>query len=222
MDLMNLLKSIEELLYEIVSWLLFYPLTFWKCVRHPIRMMAYAEDELGSDSDTRYAAAISPPIFLFLTLIIAHLAELRFGLPTQELTGALADQRNLLLFRAVLFSLFPLMMSVQRIRGLGLPLTRDTLRPAFYSQCYAAAPFALSFDIAMTTVRYGTSGTLVVAAVSLVAGLVWYIAVETHWFALHVGVRHGFALARVVATILVGALLFILIALATASLIAPT
>lgn len=39
MDLMNL-KSVEELLYELVFWLLFYPLTLWKCVRRPIRTMA--------------------------------------------------------------------------------------------------------------------------------------------------------------------------------------
>ncbi|MAU96232.1 MAG: MFS transporter permease [Fulvimarina sp.] len=221
MDLMNLLKSVEELLYEIVSWLLFYPLTLWKCVRHPIRMMAYAEAELASDAKTRYAAAVSPPIFLFLTLVIAHLVDLRFGLPTRELTGAMADQRNLLLFRAVLFSLFPLMMAVQRVRKLGQLLTRETLRPAFYSQCYAAAPFALSFDLAMTSVRYATPTALILTAVSLGAGLLWYIAVETRWLALHAGVGHGTALLRVLATLLVGALFFVLVALAMASFVAP-
>lgn len=220
MDLMNLLKSIEELLFELVSWLLFYPLTFWKCVRRPIQMMAYAEAELRSETQTRYAAAISPPIFLFLTLIIAHLIELRFGLPTRELTGAMADQRNLLLFRAVLFSLFPLMMAVQRIRFLNQSLTRETLRPAFYSQCYVAAPFALCFDLAMVSVRYETSSAWMLAGVMLGIGLIWYVCVEMRWFALHAGVGHGTALIRVVATILAGALFFILIALATASFIA--
>jgi len=221
MDLMNLLKSVEELLYELVSWLLFYPLTLWKCVRHPIRMMAYAEAELGSDAKVRYSAAISPPIFLFLTLLIAHLVDLRFGLPTRELTGAMADQRNLLLFRAVLFSLFPLMMAVQRIRRLGQPLTRETLRPAFYSQCYAAAPFALAFDLAMTSVRYANPTAWTISGILLGAGLVWYVAVEARWFVLHAGVGHGEAFARVIATLFVGAVLFVLIALAMASFVAP-
>lgn len=220
MDFMNLLKSIEELLYEFVSWLLFYPLTFCKCVRRPIKMMAYAESEIGSEAKTRYAAAISPPIFLFLTLVIAHLIELRFGLPTAELKGVLADQRNLLLFRAVLFSLFPLMMAVQRIRLLDQPLTRETLRPAFYSQCYVAAPFVLSFDLAMVGVRYSTPATWIVSGSLLSIGLIWYVSVETRWFALHTGVGHGAALIRVIATVLAGALFFILIALATASFIA--
>ncbi|KQT88040.1 hypothetical protein [Aurantimonas sp. Leaf443] len=221
MDLMNLLKSVEELLYELVSWLLFYPLTFWRIVRHPIRMMAYAEAELAADPKSRYGAALSPPIFLFLTLLIAHLFELRFGLPTRELTGAMADQRNLLLFRAVVFSLFPLMMAVQRVRRLDQKLTRETLRPAFYSQCYAAGPFALSFDLAMTSVRYATPEAVMATVAILGAGFVWYVAVETRWFALHASVGHGTAFLRVLATVLVGALLFILIALAMASFVAP-
>jgi hypothetical protein len=144
-------------------------------------MMAYAEAELESDAKARYSAAISPPIFLFLTLLFAHLVDLRFGLPTRELTGAMADPRNLLLFRAVLFSLFPLMMAVQRIRRLDQLLTRETLRPAFYSQCYAAAPFALSFDLAMTSVRYATPAAWTVTVTVLGAGLVWYVAVEARW-----------------------------------------
>jgi hypothetical protein len=221
MDLMNLLKSVEELLYELVSWLLFYPLTLWRCVRHPIRMMAYAEAELGSDAKVRYSAAISPPIFLFLTLLIAHLVDLRFGLPMRELTGAMADPRNLLLFRAVLFSLFPLMMAVQRIRRLGQPLTRETLRPAFFSQCYAAAPFALAFDLAMTSVRYANPTAWTVSGVLFGGGLVWYVAVETRWLVLHAGVGLVEALARVVAALFVGAVLFVLIALVMASFILP-
>ncbi|WP_027173277.1 hypothetical protein [Methylobacterium sp. 10] len=219
MDLMNLLKSIEELLYEIVSWFLFYPLTFWKCVRHPISMMAYAETELAADPKSRFSAALSPPIFLFLTLIIAHVVELRFTVPGPELTGPLADQRNLLLLRAVMFSLFPLMMAVQRVRRDAQTITRETLRPPFYSQCYVAAPFALAFDLAMTSVRYATPTALIVTIVTLAVGFAWYIAVETRWFALRASVGHAAAFARVLATVLVGAFLFVLITLAAASFV---
>ncbi|KQT54807.1 hypothetical protein ASG43_04425 [Aureimonas sp. Leaf454] len=221
MDLMNLLKSIEELLYEVVSWLLFYPLTFWKCVRYPIRMIAYAEAELAADPTSRFSAALSPPIFLFLTLIIAHVVELRFAVPGPELTGALADQRNLLLLRAVMFSLLPLMMAIQRVRRDAQALTRETLRPSFYSQCYVAAPFALAFDLAMTSVRYATTTALIVTIATLAVGFAWYIAVETRWFALCAGVGHVAAFVRVLATVFVGALLFILITLAVAPFVSP-
>lgn len=219
MDLMNLLKSIEELLYEVVSWLLFYPLTFWKCIRKPIRMMEYAEGELNADPKVRFAAALSPPIFLFLTLIIAHLVELRFGLPERALTGAMADQRNLLLFRAVTFSLFPLMLAVQRVHRNGQMLTRETLRPSFYSQCYIAAPFALSFDLAMTSLRYATTSAFVVTALAFGTGLVWYVAVEVRWFVLRAGMGCAAALARVMATLFVVTAIFIAVALALAPMV---
>ena len=43
---MKLLKSLEELLYELVSWLLFYPITMWRSVLKPLNMMRYADTEL--------------------------------------------------------------------------------------------------------------------------------------------------------------------------------
>jgi len=218
---MNLLKSVEELLYEIVSWLLFYPLTFWRCVRRPQYMMSYAQLELTGDPKSRFAEALSPPIFLFLTLAIAHLVELRYAIPTRELTGILADGRNLLVFRAVLFSLFPLLFSVQSVRLKGLAVTRDTLRPAFYSQCYVAAPFVLIFDIATTVGRYGSIGEVVTGSAVFALGLLWYAAVLTRWFTAHAGVRALSALLRVLGTLLVGAMLMLgltlIVAIATAN-----
>lgn len=216
LDFMNLLKSVEELLFEVVSWLLFFPLTFWKCVRHPLRMMAYAETELTADTTSRFAAALSPPIFLFLTLVLAHFVELRFGMPERELTGAFADQRNLLLFRAVLFSFFPLILAAQRVLRLGRPLTRETLRPAFYSQCYVAAPFALSFDLAITIGRHAETGATLVGSAIFLCGLAWYVAVLTRWFVSDVGMQPGTAILRVLGTVVLGSIAFLLVALVAA------
>jgi len=47
LDFMKLLKSLEELLYELVSWLLFYPITMWRSVVSPLIMMRYADAELA-------------------------------------------------------------------------------------------------------------------------------------------------------------------------------
>src|SRR6478736_6605240 len=76
MDFMRLLKSIEELLYELVCWLLFYPLTLWRTLRHPQAMMRYADVELGDDLPEQYSDALSPPLFLLITLLLAHGLEL--------------------------------------------------------------------------------------------------------------------------------------------------
>jgi hypothetical protein len=48
MDFMRVLRSFEELLYEVASWLVFYPLTMWKALRRPQAMMRYADAELAA------------------------------------------------------------------------------------------------------------------------------------------------------------------------------
>lgn len=51
---MKLLKSLEELLYELVSWLLFYPITMWRSVLSPLNMMRYADTELAVRPEDQY------------------------------------------------------------------------------------------------------------------------------------------------------------------------
>ena len=39
MDFMRILRSLEEFLYEVMTWLVFYPRTMWRALRHPIEML---------------------------------------------------------------------------------------------------------------------------------------------------------------------------------------
>jgi hypothetical protein len=221
MDLMNLLRSAEALLYEIVSWLIFYPLTFWRCVRHPVRMMIYAERELTDPPEEQFVDTVSPPLFLFLTLVIAHLFQMNIGVAQPELSGVLSDDRNLLLFRAVIFSLLPLLVGIQRVHQKNQKLTRSTLRPAFYSQCYLAAPFTLSLDMALMIGQLDHAWSSISAWTLFLTGLIWYLGALTEWFAVHGPMRRlrGFALS--LGTVLVGGLIalavLIPVALATIS-----
>ena len=43
MDFMKLIESLDEALYSVMSWLLFYPLTLWRTIVQPLNMMAYAD-----------------------------------------------------------------------------------------------------------------------------------------------------------------------------------
>lgn len=49
--LFAILRSIEELLYEVMTWLIFYPRTMWQVIRHPGRMIDYSDHE-QTDSRT--------------------------------------------------------------------------------------------------------------------------------------------------------------------------
>ncbi|QDZ10402.1 hypothetical protein [Devosia ginsengisoli] len=179
MDFLKLLKSIEELLYELVTWIVFYPLTVVKVLVRPVPMMAYAEAELRDDVDEQYADTVSPPIALLITLFLVHTLEAivpRTG--AAAIPGLLADDNNLIAFRAVAFSIFPLLLAIVYLRQRGTKLTRSSLRPGFYAQCYVALPFVIAFTIGG---MIATRGQPVIGLLLMGAGYVWYVAVQTIW-----------------------------------------
>ena len=51
MNFFNLLQSLDELLYEVMSWLVFYPITLWRTLVRPLKMMDYSDVEQGDASD---------------------------------------------------------------------------------------------------------------------------------------------------------------------------
>ena len=179
MDFLKLLKSIEELLYELVTWILFYPLTVAKILARPVSMMAYAEAELRDEVHEQYADTLSPPIALLITLFLVHALEAivpRTG--TTPIPGLLADDNNLIAFRAIAFSLFPLLLAIVYLRQRGTKLTRSALRPGFYAQGYVALPFVVAFTLGG---MIASRGQLVPGLLLIGAGYVWYIAVQAIW-----------------------------------------
>ena len=86
MDFVKLLKSFEELLYEVMALLVFVPRTFYLTLRYPQRMMDYADTELGDVSQSllqiaaprAWSMALSTTLLgsvvLISTLILALLA----------------------------------------------------------------------------------------------------------------------------------------------------
>jgi hypothetical protein len=189
MDFMKIIESLDEALYTVMGWLVFYPLTLWRTLVGPLRMMAYADREVSDRPEDQYEDAIRPPLFLFLTLLISHGIEMavigqnalvadRHGL------AALVDSDlALLVLRLVLFSLFALMMAVRLLRRRGVRLTHEALRRPFYGQCFATAPFALLIGIGTLLAGQPSPAlTLAGLAVTLIA-LGWYLAVQGLWFA---------------------------------------
>ncbi|GGA00594.1 hypothetical protein GCM10010923_06450 [Blastomonas marina] len=199
MDFMKILKSLEQALYEVMVWLVFYPLTMWRVITRPGEMMAYADDELDDEDEDRYSDKLSPPIFLAITLALSHLLEIATGQFTRQ-EGFLGDERNLLAFRMIVFSVFPLVLSVRLLRRQGIALDRKTLRPPFYAQCYVAAPWALvsgSAVLVAVSLRGETVEALGIALAAIAAACVWYLALQARWFArmLSIGIWRGFGLA---------------------------
>lgn len=191
MDFMKILKSLEEALYEVMVWLVFYPLTFWKVLTRPGEMMAYADSELSDKGEDRYSDRLSPPIFLAITLGISHALELAVGYNVID-KGIFADDTNLLALRMVLYSAYPLVLSVRLLRKQGIPLDRRALKPPFYAQCYVAAPWAMVVGWA-PQIAYAAKGAnderaAMFAVLAIVLAGVWYMTLQARWFARELGV----------------------------------
>ena len=194
MDFMKLLKSLEELLYEVMVMLVFFPRTLYLTFRHPQRMMDYADTELGDVQHDQYNDTLSPPLFLMICLGLNHLVEL--ALRTSDLSALpnfLQDAQNLLLFRVFMFSLLPLILSLRLLSKLGIPLDRDSLRPIFYSQCFVTAPIALMIGLATMLWQVGDANLSLAANIIFWGGTVWYLVQQVLWFQSKIGSGYGVA-----------------------------
>jgi len=199
MNFFQFLKSLDDLLFEVVSWLVFYPVTLWRAVRHPLMMMDYAASELNQPDERRYDEALSPPILLLLTVLVAHGLELalvgesKLIADTRGVASLISDDTSLILVRLVAFAAFPLIFAVHTLRTQRVSLTRQSLEPVFFAQCYANAPFALAVSLAATLSQIsGVWAPRVALALLVLSGIV-FVAVQTTWFGktLGVGIPRG-------------------------------
>ncbi|MGH6696086.1 hypothetical protein [Sphingopyxis sp.] len=193
MNFFNLLKSLDELLYEAMSWLIFYPVTLWRTLVHPLRMMDYSDVEQGDAADQQYTDTLSPPLFLLLTLIIGHAIELSLVGQAVEvgrkvgLSALISDNSSLILLRTATFSLFPLVLAARLVRAQGKTLDRDSLRGPFYAQCYLAAPFALMSGVSENLIRLAHPWSEIAGVFLYLFALLWFGSLQTLWFRQHLG-----------------------------------
>ena len=226
MDFMRLLKSLEELLYEVMVMLVFFPRTLYLTVRHPQRMMDYADTELGDVQSDQYSDTLSPPLFLMICLVINHLMERAFPAGVEStLPVVLQDTQNLLIFRVFMFSLLPLVLSLRLMQKLGIALDRETLRPVFYSQCFVTAPITLLIGTGAAISHMGGEFALLLSNGVSLGGLVWYLAQQTLWFRSKLACGTAAAAANAIGATLLATILIIMtgygVLFATMETVAP-
>ncbi|MBL8649372.1 MAG: hypothetical protein JNL35_03095 [Sphingopyxis sp.] len=191
MNFFNLLQSLDELLYEVMSWLVFYPITLWRTLVRPLRMMDYSDTEQGDASDQQYTDTLSPPLFLLLSLILVHAAEIALVgndavvASKVGLSAFVSTNTDLIILRIVMYSLFPVMMATRLVRAKRLQVNRDTLRAPFYSQCYVAAVLAMKLGTAVILIKLGHDWSLLAGMALALFGLLWFGFLQTAWFNQH-------------------------------------
>ena len=145
-----------------MTWLVFYPRTMWRIVAHPAATTRYSEDEETQAVAEQYTDTLSPPLLLMLTILIAHGFELGVGAKMLEAKTAFgkalfSSEQNLLMLRALAFSIFPLVAATTLLGRRKLTLDRKALRGPFFSQCYLTAPFALMLSAGLVLMRMATA-----------------------------------------------------------------
>ena len=191
MNFFNLLQSLDELLYEVMSWLVFYPITLWRTLVHPLKMMDYSDLEQGDAEEQQYTDTLSPPLFLLLSLILVHAAELALvgteAVVTSKigLSALVSTNTDLIMLRIVTYSLFAVLMATRLVRARQVELTRQTLRAPFYSQCYVVALLAILLGAATILIRLAHTWSLVTGVVLALAALLWFGTLQTAWFVQH-------------------------------------
>ncbi len=189
MNFMQFLKSLDDLLYEIITWLVFYPITLWRTIRHPFAMMTYADSELEDSPEQQYPDVLSPPIFLLLTLLLSHAIELAlFGqspivADRRGLASLISDDTSLLLVRLIFFAVFPLIMAVRLLHKQKQVLTRESLKRPFYAQCYPTAVFALMLGLGSLLIQGHLPAAKLAGLAVMAFAFLWYGGLQSFWFA---------------------------------------
>ncbi|WP_439472733.1 hypothetical protein [Brevundimonas sp.] len=183
---LTILRSVEELLYEVMSWLLFYPRTLFMTLTRPLKTMRYSDAEQRDKPDKQYLETLSPPMFLVLSILLAHGLEMALGYGVEQYRDGLgrlvtSSDENLLIFRALMFSLHPLVFAWAWLKLSGRKIDRDTLRPPFFAQCYLSGATSILVSLGSMAVRDSAEWTTVLGALVVVISTVWYIAIQRRW-----------------------------------------
>lgn len=188
MNFVQWLNSLDELLYELMSWLVFFPVTLRRILCHPLATMRYAEDQLLLEPERQYRGTVSPPIMLILTIVLVQGIGLAVDGASpivashRGLAGLVNDNTTLLLLRLVLFRTFALVLATRKVNRSSVDLDRDTLKPAFYAQCYAIAPFTLLISGGLSAANHHHDLVQIIGLLSMLAACLFYGIVQIRWF----------------------------------------
>ena len=184
MDFFNFAKAVEQGIYDVMMWILFYPLTLLRMIVRPASTLQYVYAESRGDPDVAFSEAMRPALMIFISIAIGTLLapftdDQRALLQSTPIGNLVTSSWFFLIFyRMVAFSFFPLCGAL--LLDLLTPgsISRETLRTPFYLQCYICAPFALIASPTLVNIQHDSMPVYAAfAAVTL-----WFLAVQYIFF----------------------------------------
>ena len=214
MNFVQWLNSLDELLYELMSWLIFFPMTLWRIITAPLATMRYAEEQLALEQERQYRGTVSPPVMLILATVLGQAIGLAAGdanrivASHRGLANLVNDNTTLLLLRIVLYAVFALTMAARKVQRSSEALDRDTLKAPFYAQCYITAPFALVLSMGALGMDYASEAVEAAGLLTQAAAFLLYGTVEALWLKRELGQSTARSIADASAGMIFGLILF--------------
>lgn len=221
MDFVRTLQSLEEAVYEVITWVLFLPKTLAQILFRPDWVRGYVSAEFDKDQADRFQAYLSPVLFWLIVAVVPYAAT-SLNTDTTQLNLRIPDM-SILLSTMLLLVTVPTWFAFILLKMQSQPLERSALKRLLYIQCYPAALFELMIlPSAVYVASRGEGLSPAVVAISqvlLVIGVAWFLLAQVTIFRAELRVGWGGALGRaaiatlssllILAAVLTGYVLFL-------------
>ena len=176
MNLASIIRSIEEVIVEVVLWFVLIPKTLAKLITSPAWSMDYVTAEFARPAEQRFDEYLSP---VTLWLVLGVIPCFWAMAPIAHFLGEDAKEQVFVL--AVSLAVLPLGFAIGLLAAQGQRITRSNLRPLFYAQCYCFTPVVvLALPAVLMTNRPDAFAHLprFLGEISIAIGLTWLFFAE--------------------------------------------
>lgn len=165
MDILKIIQSLQDFMYELVVWVLLLPKTIFNAIFRPGWMVNYVNEEWAKNTDDRFDDYLSPALFLLVVAVVPNALFNWMGRAaiSSDFAAQLTEDNlvasTLAVLTCLLLYLFWLQILSKR------PVKRSMLKRLFFIQCYLVAPAQLIYSLLALMAGFNTIGT----------GLVWIL-----------------------------------------------
>lgn len=152
MDLIKIIRTLEEFLFEVATWFVLWPKTLLEILRSPSWTVDYVSQEILKGDEARFDSHISPIIFFILTAVLPYFIVFSFLMVVKANSVANSGGSFLGSFSheaiAMIIAIFMLAgplgfatcISLSKKEG----ISKSGIRSRFYSQTYIFTPAYLA------------------------------------------------------------------------------
>jgi len=174
MSQFKILQALEDLIFEIMAWIMLLPKTLFQVIFTPVKIIDYVRSEWEKKPEERFDQFLSPIFFWIMVAVLPLTYTLLTEKELQQDGIFAVFSENKLLLGACIAAL-PLLVYVTWIELINnRPIRKSALRQMFYVQCYITSPAVLfvTFVFRLTT-------TLSMFQWYLLASIVFLVFYET-------------------------------------------